>query len=108
MDTSNIKQGLISRMAGVARAFAHEHRLVLLERIAQGERNVEDLATATDLSVANASQHLRQLRRAGLVEVRRDGRRSFNRLADDQVLELNSALWRVGSRQLAHLDRLMQ
>ena len=45
------------------------------------------LANRTGLSVANASQHLQQMRRGGLVIARRDGKFVLYRLADDSVLD---------------------
>src|SRR5262249_56172631 len=71
MSTRGVKGTLYAAFAAVAKALAHEHRLELLERIAQGEASVETLAAGCGLSVANASQHLQQLRRAGLVAARR-------------------------------------
>ena len=39
--TSNPKRALYAQFAVVAKAIAHEHRLELLEHVAQGERSVE-------------------------------------------------------------------
>ena len=70
-------------LAEVAKALGHEHRIELIEQLAQGRRSVEALAERVGLSVANASQHLQQLRRAGLVTPERNGKRVVYRLADD-------------------------
>ena len=87
---------------------AHAHRLELLEHLGQGERSVEDLATRASLTLANASRHLQLLRRAALVEGRRDGKRVYYRLAgDDAVIGLLSALSRVGERNSAEIARVM-
>jgi ArsR family transcriptional regulator len=75
-------------LAEVAKALAHEHRVELIEQLAQGPRSVEALAERVGLSVANASQHLQQLRRVGLVETQRDGKRVIYRLADDAQLDI--------------------
>jgi len=64
------KLDLYAHLAVLAKAVAHEHRLGLLELVAQGERSVEVLAAHSSLSLANASQHLQQLRRAGLASER--------------------------------------
>jgi ArsR family transcriptional regulator len=68
-----------------------------LEQLAQGERSVEVLAERTGLSVANASQHLQQMRRAGIVATRREGKFIFCTLADEAVLDLMSALCRIAA-----------
>ena len=74
MSSSSPKRALYAQFAVVAKAMAHEHRLELLELVAQGERSVEALAERSGLSIANASQHLQQLRRAGLVTARRQAK----------------------------------
>lgn len=71
--------------AEVAKALAHPHRLALLRQIALGECPVDQLAELTGLTLANASQHLQQLRRAGCVTTRRDGKRVFYRLSSAKM-----------------------
>jgi rhodanese-related sulfurtransferase len=79
-----------------------------LEQLAQGERSVEILAQKTGLSVANASQHLQHMRRAGLVGTRRDGKFVYYRLADDGVLDLLAALRRTAERNVAEVERIVR
>ena len=100
------KQALYSEFASVARALGSPHRLEILEHLAQGERGVEALGARVGLSVANASQHLQQLRRAGLVASRRDGKFVLYRLADEAVLGLMAALSDVAERNLAEVERI--
>src|SRR6201994_933094 len=69
-------------LAEIAKALSHEHRVELIEQLAQGPRSVEALADRVGLSIANASQHLQHLRRAGLIAARRDGKRVIYRLTD--------------------------
>lgn len=85
----------------------HAHRLDLLEHVAQGERSVEALAQCTGLTIANASQHLLQLRRAGLATSRRDGKNVLYRLSDGTVLELLTALRRIGERNVAEAQQVI-
>src|ERR1051326_2739939 len=80
MSRANPKHALFTQFAAVAKTLAHAHRLELLEQLAQGERSVEVLAQRTGLSIANASQHLQQMRRAGVVASRRDGKFVYYRL----------------------------
>ena len=102
------KQTLFARFAEVAKSLGHTHRLELLEQLAQGERNVEVLADRTGLSIANASQHLQQMRRAGLVTNRRDGKFVYYRLADDAVLDLLAAPRRIAERNVAEVERVVR
>lgn len=102
------KQALFEEFARVAQALGHAHRLALLEQAAQGERSVDALAAASGLSMANASQHLKLLRAAGLVTSRRDGKNVLYRLANDEVLELLNATRRVAERNVAEVARVIR
>lgn len=108
MSSESPKLLLFRQFASVAKAVAHEHRLELLEALAQGERSVEALAGSTGLSMANASQHLQRMRRAGLVETRRNGKFVYYRLFDTAVLDLVVALTRIGERHIAEVDRIVR
>ena len=102
------KQRVFASLAEIAQALGHAHRLELLEHLGQGERSVEDLAARANLTLANTSRHLQLLRRAALVEGRRDGKRIYYRLAgDDLVIGLLLALSRVGERNSAEIARVM-
>jgi ArsR family transcriptional regulator len=102
------KQALFGQFARVAKTLGHAHRLELLEQLAQGERSVEVLAGRTGLSVANASQHLQHLLRAGLVANRRDGKFVHYRLADDAVVDVLGGLRRVAERNLAEVEGVVR
>ena len=101
------KQALYAEFALIAKACAHPHRLELLEHVAQGPMAVEMLAERVGLSVANASQHLRQLREAGLVIATRDGKFVRYGLADDAVLGLLAEVSRVAERRRAEVTRVV-
>lgn len=107
MSSRSPKQTLFTQFAAVAKAVAHPHRLELLEQLAQGDRSVEVLAAKTGLSVANASQHLQQMRRAGIVAARRDGKFVYYAVADGGVLDLVGALRRVAERNVAEVGRVV-
>ena len=92
----------------MAKSIAHAHRLELLEQLGQGERSVEVLASRTGLSVANASQHLQQMRRGGLVVARRDGKFMLYQLSDNSVLDLVAALQTIAEQHLAEVDRIVR
>lgn len=108
MSSLGPKQRVFVGLAEIAQALGHSHRLELLEHLGQGERSVEDLAARTGLTVANTSRHLQLLRRAALVEGRREGKRVFYRLSgEDAVVALLQALSRVGERNSAEIARVM-
>ena len=108
MSSVGPKQQVFASLAEIAQALGHAHRLEMLEHLGQGERSVEDLASRASLTLANCSRHLQLLRRAGMVEGRRDGKRVFYRLAGDEaVVGLLAALSRVGERNSAEVARVM-
>src|SRR5262250_3870415 len=107
MSSGNPKRDLYVQFAAVAKAIGNEHRLELLELIAQGERSVEILAQRAGLSIANASQHLQHLRRAGLVTARRAGKFAYYQLADDAVLDLVASLQRIAERNVAEVGQVL-
>ena len=97
-------------LAEVAKAFGHEHRVELIEQLAQGPRSVEALAERVGLSVANTSQHLQHLRRVGLVSTQRDGKRVVYRLADEAetaVVSLLGSLRNVAEHAVASMERIV-
>jgi rhodanese-related sulfurtransferase/predicted transcriptional regulator len=108
MSSESPKRALFAQFAIVAKALAHLHRLEILEQLAQGERSVEVLAERANLSVANASQHLQQMRQAGILAARREGKFVFYRLADESVLDLLAALRRIAERNSAEVERLIR
>lgn len=102
------KQHVFASLAEIAQALGHAHRLELLEHLGQGERSVEDLAARAGLTLANTSRHLQLLRRAALVEGRREGKRVYYHLAGEEaVVGLLLALSRVGECNSAQIARVM-
>jgi len=67
----------------VFRAFADPTRLRILNLLAEREVCVCDLCTVLDEIQPKISRHLAYLRRAGLVEVRQDGKWKHYRVARD-------------------------
>ena len=108
MSSLGPKQRVFVGLAEIAQALGHAHRLELLEHLGQGERSVDDLAARTGLTMANTSRHLHLLRRAALVEGRREGKRVFYRLSGEEaVVGLLRALSRVGEQNSAEIARVM-
>jgi ArsR family transcriptional regulator len=95
------KQALFEQLAVVARALGSAARLEILDYLAQGEHGVDELAQVASLSVANTSKHLQQLKAAGLVQARRDGKHIRYSLSDDRVID---AIGNLRVLAQAHLD----
>lgn len=103
----DFKKHLFRQFALMARAMGNGNRLEILEFLAQCEHSVEHLAEVTGLSVANTSQHLQQLRNAGLVSSRKAGQRVYYRLAGEDVTGLTASLKSVAESHLVEVDRLL-
>ena len=108
MSSRSVKEILFEGFAAVAKAAAHPHRLALLEQLAQGERSVEALADIVGLSVANASQHLQLMRRAGLVSAQRRGKFVLYRVSDSSVLDLLATIGRVAERRVTEVENVVR
>src|SRR5262245_23228989 len=102
------KDRLYGQLARIGKALASPQRLELLELLAQSERTVASLAAEVGLSLANASQHLQALRRASLVDSRKDGVFVYYRLADPGVADISRAIRTIAEHRLAELDRLVR
>ena len=101
------KRELNEQFARIGKAMASGPRIEFLDLLSQTERTVEQLADLTEMPVANVSQHLQVLRRAQLVEVRREGLYAFYRLADESVFRLWQAMRAVGEARLAEIERVV-
>jgi rhodanese-related sulfurtransferase/DNA-binding transcriptional ArsR family regulator len=104
--THPAKAALFDALTEVARALASGRRAELVDVLAQGERSVDELAAEIGQSVANTSQHLQRLLRAGLVRTRRDGARIYYSLSSDLVEELWRTMHRTAERHVSGLERL--
>jgi len=79
---------LLNRIAEVLKAMADPTRLKILHSLHQGERCVSDILGIVGGSQANVSKHLSVLKRAGLVDSRRDGLNVFYRITDEGVFTI--------------------
>ena len=101
------KQDLFAQFARVGKALSNGNRLELLEFLAQGERSVEQLSKVAGLTMANTSQHLQQLRHAGMVHCRKEGLKVYYRLSGDDVVDLLQALRVVAERHVTDVQHLV-
>ena len=79
-------------LAETLRALASPSRLRVLAELVGGERTVEQLAAASELSPSATSHNLRILRSLRLVRARRAGRHAYYALYDHHVPDLLAAV----------------
>jgi len=108
MDDRGFKDTLYEQFARIGHALSTPKRLEILDVLGQGERSVEVLASEANLSVPNASQHLKVLRSARLVDSRREGIYIYYRLADSAVWRFWAALRHLGELRLTEISELMR
>ena len=93
-------QTMTRRPEGTDRTFhalADEKRLAILARLTGGERCVCELAEAAEVGQSLLSFHLRVLKDAGLVRVRRVGRWGFYSVNVDTIADLQEFLGELGT-----------
>lgn len=102
-----LKDALYGHVGKVAKAIANSHRLEIIDLLANGSKSVEHIARETNLSVANASQHLQVLRNAGLVTSTRNGNYIYYELLDNKVYEALTMLRTMTAEQLPEMDHTL-
>ena len=60
--------------AQMLRLLGDPERLLIIQALREGPKNVSEIGASTDQKIANVSHHLKVLREGGLVESRREGR----------------------------------
>jgi rhodanese-related sulfurtransferase len=100
------KDAVYEQLARIGKASSSPKRLELLDLLCQGPRTVEALAEQAAISVANASQHLKALRAARLVDATKKGLYVEYRLADDEVCRFFVSLRGLAEARLAEIDQV--
>ena len=102
----NINDPIYQQLARIGQAVASGPRLALLDLLGQGPRTVDALAQEAGLSLANASQHLRVLRQARLVEAEKRGTFVTYSIADQAVADFYGALRGLAEARLVEVQQI--
>jgi DNA-binding transcriptional ArsR family regulator len=86
-DVSRDLRPLFQMHAQLCKAIANEHRLAMLYALKQGERSVGELAQTVDISIHNASQHLRVLQQRRLVSSRKQGQTVYYSITNPKFVQ---------------------
>ncbi len=95
-------------MSAALAAIAEPRRREILRLVWREERSAGEIAAAMPVTFGAVSQHLRVLREAGLVVLRRDGRRRFYRADRERLGPLAAALEAMWSDALARLKEVAE
>ena len=101
MVAQDLKQ-LAESQAEIYRIFSHSNRIQIFWLLMENEMSVNDIAEAIGASVQNASQHLRLMKAADILDTRRDGQTIYYRISEKdignycrRILEKNLAEFRM-------------
>ena len=83
---------VMSTAMAVLEVIAEPTRRRILDAVRDGERSVGELVEQVGMHQPGVSRHLKVLRDAGLVEVRRDAQRRLYRLRPEPLMELDDWL----------------
>jgi rhodanese-related sulfurtransferase len=100
------QDAIYEHLARVGHALSSNSRVALLDLLRQGPRTVEALANVVGLSLANASQHLKVLRRAGLVDSEKRGIHVQYRLSGPVVDDFYRGLRELAETRLAEVQQI--
>lgn len=94
--------------ANILKAMAHPSRLMMLDAMNErGEICVCELVTLIGSDQSTVSKHLSILKQAGLVEDRKDGQKSFYRLARPCVLNFFECVEQVMRENLESQQKVL-
>lgn len=108
MNGRQFKTAIFEHLARVGKALASPKRLELPDILVQGPRTVEVVAHEAGLTVANASQHLRALRAARLVDAEKRGLFVTYRVADEEVTAFFRAMRTLAENRLEDIRRVSE
>lgn len=74
---------------------ANPKRLQILDLLGERERTVSEMAEELGMAQTTASQHLAIMRKAGVVESRKEGNFVYYRLADPKIAEACAVMSRA-------------
>jgi ArsR family transcriptional regulator len=94
--------------AQFCQALADPTRIMLLYTLAEGPRNVGELASELKLSQPNVSRHLKVLRERGMALATREGATVVYSLADKRVLKALDLMREILGDQLARRAQLAE
>lgn len=104
---NDIKLCLFEQLAQIGKSLGHANRLLILDVLAQKPCSVDSLSRKLELSVANVSKHLQNLKQAGLVTNEILGAQRIYALSDEEIVPLIKSLRVIAENQMAEVSRLI-
>ncbi len=107
MKGREFKDVMYDGLSKLLKALSNPFRLEIIEMLSQGEKSVEGIVQTTNLSMANASQHLQVLKNNNIVKSRKDGHYVFYSLINDDFLSVYQHIIKYAVREIAELEKIM-
>ncbi len=107
MKGREFKDAMYDGLAKMLKAISNPSRLEIIEMLSQGEKSVESIVQTTNLTFANASQHLQVLKNNNLVKARKEKQYVYYSLINDDFLSVYQHIIRYGSQEIAELEKIM-
>lgn len=107
MKGREFKDAMYDGLAKMLKAIANPSRLEIIEMLSQGEKSVEGIAQTTNLTIANASQHLQILKNNNIVKARKEKQYMYYSLINNDFLSVYQRVIRYGSQEIAELEKIM-
>jgi len=107
MKGREFKDAMYDGLAKLLKALSNPYRLEIIEMLSQGEKSVEGIVQTTNLTFANASQHLQVLKNNNIVKSRKEKQYVFYSLLNDDFLSVYQHIIRYATLEIAELERIM-
>ena len=107
MKGREFKDAMYDGLAKMLKAISNPYRLEIIEILSQGEKNVEGIVQTTNLTFANASQHLQVLKNNNIVRARKERQYVYYSLVTDDFLSVYQHIIRYASQEIAELEKIM-
>jgi rhodanese-related sulfurtransferase/predicted transcriptional regulator len=107
MKGREFKDAMYDGLAKMLKAISNPSRLEIIEMLSQGEKSVEGIVQTTNLTIANASQHLQVLKNNNIVKARKEKQYMYYSLVNDDFLSVYQHVIRYASQEIAELEKIM-
>lgn len=85
--TDSLREEVVRLHAQVCSGLADPNRILIIYSLAEGPRNVNDIAARVELPQPTVSRHLKILRERGIVRSERDGQTMNYHLSDMRFIQ---------------------
>ncbi|MBW8334754.1 MAG: metalloregulator ArsR/SmtB family transcription factor [Prolixibacteraceae bacterium] len=107
MKGREFKDAMYDGLAKMLKSISNPARLEIIEMLSQGEKSVEGIVQATNLTIANASQHLQVLKNNNIVKSRKEKQYVYYSLVSDDFLSLYQHVIKYAVHEIAELEKIM-